>query len=75
MLEMDGYDEPDADSDFDYEESYSKRRKSRKNASKVRIIYYFFIYFLCELIILPYVKFHRIIFFLIWNKYSVINYV
>lgn len=35
MLEMEGYDEPDADSDFDYEESYSKRRKQRKNATKV----------------------------------------
>lgn len=34
---MEGYDEPDADSDFDYEESaYSKRRsKTRKNAAKV----------------------------------------
>lgn len=37
MLEMEGYDEPDADSDFDYEESYSKRRNKRKNAGKVII--------------------------------------
>lgn len=35
MLELDGYDEPDADSDFDYEESYTKRRKNRRG-SKVQ---------------------------------------
>ena len=27
---MDTYDEPDQDSDFDYEESYSSKRKRRK---------------------------------------------
>ncbi|XP_076272722.1 double PHD fingers d4 isoform X2 [Rhynchophorus ferrugineus] len=36
MLEMDTYDEPDADSDLDYEETYSKRRKGRKGAGRGR---------------------------------------
>lgn len=30
MLDMDAYDEPDAESDYDYEESYSSKRKRRK---------------------------------------------
>ncbi|XP_029176431.1 zinc finger protein DPF3 isoform X2 [Nylanderia fulva] len=30
MLDMDAYDEPDPDSDYDYEESYSSKRKRRK---------------------------------------------
>ena len=29
MLEMDTYDEPDPDSDLDYEETYSKRSKRK----------------------------------------------
>lgn len=35
MLEMDAYDEPDPDSDLDYEESYSKRSKRRKATGRV----------------------------------------
>lgn len=35
MLEMDAYDEPDPDSDLDYEESYTKRSKRRKNSGRV----------------------------------------
>lgn len=35
MFEMEGYDEPDADSDFDYEESAYKRRKARKGGGRV----------------------------------------
>lgn len=30
MLDIDPYEEPDQDSDFDYEESYSSKRKRRK---------------------------------------------
>lgn len=30
MLDMDTYDEPDPESDYDYEESYSSKRKRRK---------------------------------------------
>ncbi|KAM0726602.1 Zinc finger protein DPF3 [Formica fusca] len=30
MLDMDAYDEPDPESDYDYEESYSSKRKRRK---------------------------------------------
>ncbi|XP_066585034.1 zinc finger protein ubi-d4 A isoform X3 [Prorops nasuta] len=30
MLDMDAYEEPDPDSDYDYEESYSSKRKRRK---------------------------------------------
>lgn len=30
MLDMDTYEEPDAESDYDYEESYSSKRKRRK---------------------------------------------
>lgn len=49
MLEMEGYDEPDADSDFDYEESaYSKRRKGqRKNAAKVCLLTISLKYYFC----------------------------
>lgn len=36
MLEMDAYDEPDQDSDLDYEESYTKRTKRRKTSNRVR---------------------------------------
>lgn len=36
MLEMDAYDEPDPDSDLDYEETYSKRSKRKKPAGRVR---------------------------------------
>ncbi|KYB28897.1 hypothetical protein TcasGA2_TC032347 [Tribolium castaneum] len=36
MLEMDAYDEPDQDSDLDYEETYSKRSKRRKNTGRGR---------------------------------------
>ncbi|KAF2898828.1 hypothetical protein ILUMI_07346 [Ignelater luminosus] len=36
MLEMDAYDEPDQDSDLDYEETYSKRTKRRKGAGRSR---------------------------------------
>lgn len=36
MLEMDAYDEPDPDSDLDYEESYTKRSKRRKTSSRVQ---------------------------------------
>lgn len=35
MLEMDAYDEPDQDSDLDYEETYSKRTKRRKGSGRV----------------------------------------
>lgn len=35
MLEMDAYDEPDQDSDLDYEESYTKRSKRRKTSNRV----------------------------------------
>lgn len=35
MLEMDAYDEPDPDSDLDYEESYTKRSKRRKTTGRV----------------------------------------
>lgn len=30
MLDMDTYEEPDPESDYDYEESYSSKRKRRK---------------------------------------------
>lgn len=30
MLDMDTYEEPDAESDYDYEEYYSSKRKRRK---------------------------------------------
>ncbi|XP_025836788.1 zinc finger protein ubi-d4 B-like [Agrilus planipennis] len=36
MLEMDAYDEPDPDSDLDYEETYSKRSKRRKGVGRGR---------------------------------------
>ncbi|KAJ8970618.1 hypothetical protein NQ314_001153 [Rhamnusium bicolor] len=36
MLEIDAYDEPDPDSDLDYEETYSKRRKGRRGAGRGR---------------------------------------
>lgn len=35
MLDIDPYDEPDPDSDLDYEETYSKRRKGRRGAGRV----------------------------------------
>lgn len=38
MLEMDAYDEPDQDSDLDYEETYSKRTKRRKGSGRVRYL-------------------------------------
>lgn len=41
MLEMDAYDEPDQDSDLDYEETYNKRtNKRRKGAGRVGFIKY-----------------------------------
>ncbi|XP_022904147.1 zinc finger protein ubi-d4 isoform X6 [Onthophagus taurus] len=36
MIDMDVYDEPDQDSDLDYEEPYSKRTKRRKGAGRGR---------------------------------------
>lgn len=38
MLEMDAYDEPDPDSDLDYEETYSKRRRGKRGVGRVSII-------------------------------------
>lgn len=35
MMELDAYDEPDPDSDLDYEESYTKRSKRRKTPGRV----------------------------------------
>lgn len=35
MIDMDPYDEPDPDSDLDYEETYSKRNKRRKGTGRV----------------------------------------
>ncbi|KAH1008214.1 hypothetical protein HUJ05_008790 [Dendroctonus ponderosae] len=35
MLEMETFDEPDPDSDLDYEESYTKRRRGRKGTGRV----------------------------------------
>lgn len=37
---MDPFDEPDPDSDLDYEESYSKRRRGRKGLGRVNIFLY-----------------------------------
>jgi zinc finger protein ubi-d4 len=42
MLEMDAYDEPDPDSDLDYEETYSKRSKRRKTTGRVIKLCIFF---------------------------------
>jgi zinc finger protein ubi-d4 len=42
MLEMDAYDEPDPDSDLDYEETYSKRSKQRKKTGRVIKLCIFF---------------------------------
>lgn len=39
---MDAYDEPDQDSDLDYEESYTKRSKRRKTSTRVGFIYFFY---------------------------------
>ncbi|XP_031356116.1 zinc finger protein ubi-d4 B-like isoform X2 [Photinus pyralis] len=36
IMEMDAYDEPDQDSDLDYEETYSKRSKRRKGTGRSR---------------------------------------
>lgn len=38
MIDMEVYDEPDPDSDLDYEESYSKRSKRRKGSGRVSIV-------------------------------------
>lgn len=48
MLEMDAYDEPDQDSDLDYEETYSKRSKRRKGAGRVNIVLRFEILFIIK---------------------------
>lgn len=39
MLEMDAYDEPDPDSDLDYEETYSKRKRGKRGVGRVSFVY------------------------------------
>lgn len=37
MLEIDPYDEPDPDSDLDYEETYSKKRRGKRGVGRVSL--------------------------------------
>lgn len=39
MLEMDTYDEPDPDSDLDYEETYSKKKRGKRGVGRVSQIF------------------------------------
>ena len=39
ILEMEGYDEADPDSDFDYEDTYNKKAKKRKASAKVSCLF------------------------------------
>lgn len=48
---MDVYDEPDPDSDLDYEETYSKRKKGRRGTGRVWVLNTF----LCRIIILYFI--------------------